>query len=88
MDSPLPWCIVGDFNDLLCSSDKEDKSDHPQFLMNVFKATIEETNLIELPCREKDSRGKGVRVLQGGLAKGLIEHLLTKIGGSFFLYVS
>ena len=38
--SPLPWCIFGDFNDLLPRSDKASIHDHPQYLMNGFKETI------------------------------------------------
>lgn len=29
--SQLPWCIIGDFNDLLYPSDKEGSVDHPSF---------------------------------------------------------
>lgn len=47
--SQLPWCIVGDFNDLLYASDKEGCSDHPQYLMNGFRATIDESNMVKLP---------------------------------------
>lgn len=50
--SPLPWCIMGDFNDLLCVKDKKGKHPHPQYLLNGFKQAIEDCDLheIDLSC--------------------------------------
>lgn len=44
----IPWCIYGDFNDLLCSKDKIGTHPHPQNLMDGFKAAIEDCNLTEI----------------------------------------
>lgn len=46
--SSLPWCIWGDFNDLLYMSDKKGKNKHPQWLINGFKAVLEECHISEL----------------------------------------
>lgn len=46
--SPLPWCILGDFNDLMYPSDKKGAIPHPQNLLDGFYKTINECHLSEL----------------------------------------
>lgn len=46
--SNLPWCIIGDFNDMLYESEKKGRHKHPQFLLDGFRRTIEECELVEL----------------------------------------
>lgn len=46
--SSLPWCILGDFNDMMYASDKKGTHAHPQHLFNGFCKTIEDCHLIEL----------------------------------------
>ncbi|XP_074378321.1 uncharacterized protein LOC141719854 [Apium graveolens] len=46
--SQIPWCIIGDFNDLLYSSDKWGNLPHPQSLMDGFRAAIDDCFLSEL----------------------------------------
>lgn len=46
--SSLPWCIMGDFNDLLYATDKQGRIEHPQSLFTGFHNTIEECQLIEI----------------------------------------
>ncbi|KAL8148089.1 hypothetical protein AgCh_005434 [Apium graveolens] len=46
--SSLPWCIWGDFNDLLYASDKKGIIPHPQVLLDGFGKAIEDCNLSEL----------------------------------------
>lgn len=46
--SPLSWCIVGDFNDMLYNSDKKGIHPHPQSLLDGFRKSIEDSNLIKL----------------------------------------
>lgn len=46
--SQLPWCVFGDFNDLLYADDKAGKHPHPQSLMNGFRDAIEDCNLSEV----------------------------------------
>lgn len=45
--SELPWCIIGDFNDLLYADEKRGGRDHPQNLMIGFGKTIRECNLMD-----------------------------------------
>lgn len=47
-NSNLPWCVLGDFNDLLCGKDKKGKHLHPQNLLDGFKAAIEDCGLNEV----------------------------------------
>ncbi|XP_074346246.1 uncharacterized protein LOC141685021 [Apium graveolens] len=61
--SQLPWLIVGDFNDLLYSSNKWGLVDHPQSLMDGFRQAVENNILTELELRGgrftwEKSRGK------------------------------
>ena len=46
--SSIPWCIMGDFNDLLYAADKKGKNPHPQYLLDGFKSTIEDSMLVEI----------------------------------------
>lgn len=46
--SNLPWVVIGHFNDMLSINDKKGNHDHPQALLDGFKCTIEDCNLIEL----------------------------------------
>ncbi|XP_074361140.1 uncharacterized protein LOC141701372 [Apium graveolens] len=46
--SSLPWCIWGDFNDLLLASDKKGFIHHPQFMLDGFGRAIEDCQLSEL----------------------------------------
>ncbi|XP_074352491.1 uncharacterized protein LOC141691620 [Apium graveolens] len=46
--SPLPWCIFGDFNDLLSVTDKEGTIPHPSSLLDGFRGVIDDCSLTEL----------------------------------------
>lgn len=48
MKSNLPWVLVGDFNDMVSEADKKGNNKHPYYLLDGFKKTIEECELIEL----------------------------------------
>lgn len=52
--SQLPWCVFGDFNDLLSSKDKKGKHSHPQRLMNGFKRAVEDYSLVEVDLKGGD----------------------------------
>lgn len=49
--SHLSWCIFGDFNDLLYSSDKRGRHPHPQYLLTGFKNAIEDCSLAEVELK-------------------------------------
>ncbi|XP_074346921.1 uncharacterized protein LOC141685732 [Apium graveolens] len=44
----IPWCIFGDFNNMLFVSDKAGSHLHPQSLLEGFKSAIEDSGLVEL----------------------------------------
>lgn len=44
----VPWCIFGDFNDLLYASDKKGNHSHPQNLFDGFRLAIEYCGLTEI----------------------------------------
>lgn len=46
--SQLPWCVWGDFNDLMYASDKQGSVPHPQHLLEGFRVVIEECQLSEI----------------------------------------
>lgn len=47
--SSIPWCIIGDFNDLLMAEDKKGRVEHPPWLISGFRETVRECNLTDLP---------------------------------------
>lgn len=46
--SNIPWCIWGDFNDLMTTSDKKGKIAHPQYLLDGFSNVIADCQLAEI----------------------------------------
>ncbi|KAL5172575.1 hypothetical protein HKD37_16G045299 [Glycine soja] len=45
----IPWCILGDFNDLLSRDDKIGNYDHPNCLIQGFREAISNCNLHKIP---------------------------------------
>ncbi|MCH83495.1 endonuclease/exonuclease/phosphatase family protein [Trifolium medium] len=48
-DITLPWCIMGDFNDMLFAEDKRGGSEQPQWLIRGFREAVQDSYLIDLP---------------------------------------
>ena len=46
--SDLPWCIIGDFNDLMTEDEKKGGKHHPRALLKGFSETIMDCGLTDL----------------------------------------
>ncbi|GAU10318.1 hypothetical protein TSUD_418940, partial [Trifolium subterraneum] len=46
--SDLPWCIIGDFNDLLSQEDKRGNHPHPNWLCNGFRTVVGDCDLTDI----------------------------------------
>ncbi|KAK2414457.1 hypothetical protein QL285_037046 [Trifolium repens] len=46
--SDLPWCVVGDFNDLLSQEDKRGINPHPNWLCNGFRSAVSDCDLTDI----------------------------------------
>lgn len=46
--SSIPWCVVGDFNDMLYVEDKEGVHPHPHALLEGFGRAVNDCELLEL----------------------------------------
>jgi ribonuclease HI len=46
--SDLPWCIIGDFNDLLSKDDKKGANPHPNWLCNGFRNAVSDCDLTDI----------------------------------------
>ncbi|GAU38731.1 hypothetical protein TSUD_208420 [Trifolium subterraneum] len=46
--SQLPWCIIGDFNDILSSDEKQGRSQRPQWLINGFREAVSDSGLVDI----------------------------------------
>ena len=47
--SPLPWCIMGDFNNLLSREEKKGGAEYPDWLLNGFRDAVFDCGIIDLP---------------------------------------
>lgn len=62
----VPWCIFGDFNDMMFAQDKEGPHPHPRSLLEGFKMAIDDCGLTELDLLGGNLFGRRVRVLKIG----------------------
>ena len=46
--SSLPWCCIGDYNDLFAHGKKRGRCSHPNWLINGFLAALEASGLLDL----------------------------------------
>ncbi|XP_074374810.1 uncharacterized protein LOC141715234 [Apium graveolens] len=47
-DSNLPWCVIGDINNIASQTDKRGGALYPQWLLDGFNDTLEETGLNDI----------------------------------------
>jgi hypothetical protein len=52
--SSLPWCIIGDFNDLLSQQDKAGIHPHPNWLCMGFREAVDDCALSDIKCNIPD----------------------------------
>jgi hypothetical protein len=50
--STLPWCIIGDFNDLLSQDDKQGRNPHPNWLCEGFRSAVGDCDLTDIHLDE------------------------------------
>ncbi|GAU27412.1 hypothetical protein TSUD_356480 [Trifolium subterraneum] len=46
--SNLPWCVIGDFNDLLSQEDKKGLLPHPNWLCSGFRSAVNDCDLTDI----------------------------------------
>jgi endonuclease/exonuclease/phosphatase family metal-dependent hydrolase len=46
--STLPWCVIGDFNDLLSQEDKKGLLPHPNWLCSGFRSAVNDCDLTDI----------------------------------------
>jgi hypothetical protein len=46
--SQLPWCILGDFNDILSTDEKRGRSERPNRLINGFREAVSDAGLVDI----------------------------------------
>ncbi|KAJ8754033.1 hypothetical protein K2173_001931 [Erythroxylum novogranatense] len=46
--STLPWCVIGDFNDIMFPFEKQGNQSHPRALMEGFQQTLSSCHLYDL----------------------------------------
>ncbi|XP_019181382.1 PREDICTED: uncharacterized protein LOC109176404 [Ipomoea nil] len=49
--SPLPWVVIGDFNDLLFQHEKRGTNPHPDNFLRGFSEAVDDCGLRQLPMR-------------------------------------
>jgi hypothetical protein len=46
--STLPWCVIGDFNDILSSDEKKGRTDRANWLINGFRGAVFDAGLFDI----------------------------------------
>lgn len=49
--SNLPWCLIGDYNDILDAAEKHDRVERAAWLINGFRNTILECSLSDIQIK-------------------------------------
>ncbi|XP_074342276.1 uncharacterized protein LOC141679766 [Apium graveolens] len=48
-DANLPWCVIGDINNVMCLEEKVGGDPYPTWLMEGFSAALQDAGLTDLP---------------------------------------
>lgn len=81
--SELPWCVIGDFNDMMYTHEKRGGRSQPNSLLIGFTDTLQECGLVDLGfvgenyTREK-SRGQH-NWIQERLDRGVANHAWSEL---------
>ncbi|MCI09869.1 endonuclease/exonuclease/phosphatase family protein, partial [Trifolium medium] len=46
--SVLPWCIIGDFNDILSATEKKGRAERSPWLINGFRSAVADAGLTDV----------------------------------------
>ncbi|XP_055959787.1 uncharacterized protein LOC130014852 [Mercurialis annua] len=72
-ENSAPWCVIGDFNDLLSHEEKRGGAAHPNWLVNGFRDTILASGLLEM-----EATGYKFTWSRGRKDAGKVEELLDR----------
>ncbi|XP_074373938.1 uncharacterized protein LOC141714312 [Apium graveolens] len=77
-ESELPWCIIGDLNNMLSPTDKKGGNKYPSWLLRGFQEVLDECNLIDMELVGYPftwEKGKGTSLwVEERLDRALISH--------------
>nr|DAD38904.1 TPA_asm: hypothetical protein HUJ06_013226 [Nelumbo nucifera] len=77
--SRLPWCCIGDFNDMLSLEDKRGRLDHPNWLLAGFHETISDCHLHEISIIERIDRAFASGEWLGLFSDAKLQNLVAPI---------
>ena len=85
--SSLPWCVLGDFNDLMHSNEKKGRHKHPQSLMDDFRNAVKDCSLIELDLKGGEFTWEKSKGTANWVREKLHRCFASNFGGVSFLFV-
>lgn len=47
----LPWCVIGDFNDILSKNEKRGHTDRPEWMIRGFREVVTDCGLNDIPLQ-------------------------------------
>ncbi|KAL8149291.1 hypothetical protein AgCh_006337 [Apium graveolens] len=84
----VPWCIFGDFNDMMCSTDKTGPHPHPQPLLDGFKSAIDDCGLLEIDLKGGDFTWEKNKSKPNWVREKLDRSFAKLLGEGSFLCIS